>query len=161
MEYTIKLNEFGTTESDVLLELNDEITFNVTMNGEGCVFIPCDKEWLNGRFFFKVKGLSHKISETREKVPVNTEKVNSISEFVSNTVTENRLNQGLDKLRENNLELEIKNIVFFLKWVYGDIVKEELDTMMANGIEPKEVGGAISNKARPWFMQKLNEKAGI
>ena len=67
----------------------------------------------------------------------------------------------MDKLRENNLELEIKNIAFFLKWVYGDIVKEELDTMMANGIEPKEVGGAISNKARPWFMQKLNEKAGI
>lgn len=135
--------------------------FGVEGPGEGLVWVPCDKEWLNGRFFFKTKGDSHKISETKVKVPVNTEKVNSISEFVNNTVTENRLNQGLDKLRENNLELDIKNIAFFLKWVYGDIVKEELDTMMANNIEPKEVGGYISNKARPWFMSRLNEKAGI
>jgi hypothetical protein len=92
---------------------------------------------------------------------VDIEKINSVNEFINEYVSENRLLQGLDKLRESNLELEIKNIGFFLKWVYNDIIKEELDTIVSNGLEPKDLGSPISNKARVWFMDKLNQKAGI
>lgn len=42
------------------------------------------------------------------------------------------------------------------KWVIGDILKEELDTMIASGIEPRDVNGQIARKAREFFMNNLS-----
>ncbi len=85
----------------------------------------------------------------------DTEKSISIQEFVEYTCTENRMSQALDYLREQQLAIEMKNLRIFIKWLLADIVKEEKDTMNESTIDTKDVGHAISNKARAWFDQQL------
>jgi hypothetical protein len=129
--------------------------------GEGIVFKCITEGWESSRYWFKVKGDKHKSSGTKEKVPVDMERVNSMNELVDYLVTESRLLQGFDYLREEGLEFSRKSTADYLRWVYNDIVKEELDTIVGNGFEPKEISGTISNKARGWFFTKLDEGIGL
>lgn len=167
-EITIDFNN-PKEAADKIAEMVDSVEkecpigkyFGVSGVGEGIVFACTDEGWTGSRYWFKAKGEDHKNLKSKEKVPVDIEKVNTIKELVDIVVTEPRLLQGLDKLIENNLTIDIKNIGFFLKWVYNDIMKEDLDIIVGNGIEPKEINGSVSTKARLWFIEKLNEKAGI
>lgn len=43
----------------------------------------------------------------------------------------------------------------FVKWVVSDVVKEETDVLIANGLEPKDVGSAVSKAARNWYLGKI------
>lgn len=86
-------------------------------------------------------------------IAVDTEKVNSIAECVDKIVTENRLNQGIEHLKMNGLEVIPQNLGTFIKWVTSDAIREELDTIVESGLEPKEVGGAIAKYAREWFLK--------
>jgi hypothetical protein len=83
------------------------------------------------------------------------EKFTTIQDFVEYACTENRMRQALDYLREQQLANEMKNLRIFIKWLLADIVKEEKDTMNESTIDTKDVGHAISNKARAWFDQQL------
>ena len=40
-------------------------------------------------------------------------------------------------------------------------MKEEMDTMVENGLEPKMVNGKISSVARRWWMKYLDNLEGI
>ena len=120
--------------------------------GEGIVW-TCN---CNGIVYrMKVKGELHSTSKVKILAPVDIERVNSINELVCNVVTENRLLQGLDYLRENHIELSIENTGPFIKWVNGDIVKEEIDLIVGSGFEIKEVMGPVSKKAKTWFFDKI------
>jgi len=129
--------------------------------GEGLVWVCTEEGWTQSRYWFKTKGEKHQSSKTKTLVPVDTEKINNINALVDTFVTESRLNQGLEQLRMENLELSRKNLGTFLKWVYNDIVKEELDTIMDNGFEPKDLSGVISKKARTWFFDMENKVVGL
>lgn len=104
---------------------------------------------------FKVKGEKHSASKVKTIAPVDTEKLNSIKEFVEYAVTENRLNQGLDKLREKGLPQDSTSTGEFIKWIMGDVLKEELDVVAKSGLTTKEITGPIANKARDFFMKQL------
>jgi hypothetical protein len=151
--------------SDLVEEVEKECpvgkAFGNSGVGEGIVFVCTDERWLGSKYWFKAKGEKHQSSKTKEKVPVDIERVNSINELVDSFLTESRLYQGLEQLRMDNLDLSRKNVGTFLKWIYNDIVKEELDTIMGNGFEPKELSGTISNKARNWFFEMENKGVGL
>ena len=51
--------------------------------------------------------------------------------------------------------LEMKKVGEVLRWVINDVMKEETDTMIKNGIEPKEVNKYLSAKAKELFVKKL------
>jgi hypothetical protein len=122
--------------------------------GEGIVW---KSDTYNGTLRFKVKGEKHSSSKVKTLAPVNTEKVNSIKEFAEYVVTESRLEQAIEKVfTAVNQEIDIKKMGEFLKWITNDVIKEELDTLNDNGLEPKEVTSAISNIARKWFLDKWN-----
>lgn len=104
---------------------------------------------------FKVKGSKHSASKVKTIAVVDEEKVKSIEDFVEYACTENRLKQGLDKLTEMGLDHSTKSTGEYIKWITKDIVAEELDTMLASGIEPKDVNGTIARKAREFFMNNL------
>jgi hypothetical protein len=38
-----------------------------------------------------------------------------------------------------------------MKWINDDIIKEEMDTMVINKLEPKDIGKYISAKVREMF----------
>jgi hypothetical protein len=129
--------------------------------GEGIVWVCTDEHWTGSRYWFKVKGDKHQSSKTKKKVPVDIEKVETINEMVDNFLTESRLLQGIDYIRSQGLEISKKNTGIYLKWVYDDIIKEEHDTIVGNGFEPKEISSTISSKAKKWYFNKESELLGL
>lgn len=139
--------------------------FGIEGIGEGIVFKPIDDNWREGRFYFKAKGEKHskagKDKNNKVKVEIDVVKVDNINNLINTIVTDGRLEQGISWLKENGHELSNKSIGTYIKWVYGDTIKEELDTIVKNGFEPKDVNSYISNKARNYFINYLNNEAGI
>lgn len=121
-------------------------TFEGELVGEGVVWTTT---FMGETLRFKAKGEKHSISKVKVLVPVDIEKVESIREFVSNVVTEARLNQGLEHVDSR----ESKHTGAFIKWVIADIFKEEMDTVVGNGFTSKEVTGPLSTAIRQWFLQ--------
>lgn len=133
--------------------------FNVSGVGEGIVWQPITKGWRSSDFWFKVKGEKHSVSKVKTLAPVDTEAFQKIADFITATVTEERLEQGLKVLEtELLLPLEMKSLGDFIRWVYNDILKEETDTIVANQFDTKKLGGPVANAARPWYIQKINER---
>lgn len=131
--------------------------FGVSGVGEGIVWQPITEGWRRSDYWFKVKGEKHSVSKVKTLAPVDTEAFQKQADFVAATVTEARLEQGLQVLQtELLLPFEMKSLGDFIRWVYNDIVKEETDTIVANQFDVKKLGGPIANAARPWFIQKLN-----
>lgn len=128
--------------------------FGVSGTGEGIVFTDETKQ-----YSFKSKGEKHSVSKVKVIANVDIEKINKIKDFVDYSVTENRLNQGIEYLKEMNKELDISSIGDFLRWLANDILKEEQDVIIENGLdnELKAIMKSVSSKGRKWFMDKINE----
>ena len=77
----------------------------------------------------------------------------TIQKFVDYAVTESRFNQSLENTFPNNEPIDIKKMGDVIRWVVNDIVKEEMDTMIDNQIEPKDVNKYISVKVREMFFK--------
>lgn len=119
--------------------------------GEGIVFTSIDNPDLK----FKSKGEKHSVSKVKVLNSINEEEVNSINEFVEYSVTENRLKQGLDYMKENNIELSQKSTGEYIRWIVNDIIKEELDVIVANTIDLKKANAKISQKAREFYFNNI------
>jgi len=148
-------NRLGEMTQSVEDECPVGKAFGVSGIGEGIVYRPADYELsLDSGSWYKVKGEKFAVTKTKTLAPVDVEKMNSVQEFVEATVTQNRLKQGLYALREAGLEVDRKSTGFYLKWIVDDILKEELNLLTTNHLCAKDVGKAISNKARVfWFQQ--------
>lgn len=119
--------------------------------GEGIVFTCTTDQDLK----FKSKGEKHSTSKVKTLNTVDVEVMNSINEFATMAVSENRLNQGISYFKENNIEIIPQNTGVFLKWISTDIIKEESDTLVASGLDVKKVMGAVSTKARIWYLNHI------
>lgn len=127
--------------------------FDVSGTGEGIVWEHIND---NKRYIFKVKGEKHQVSKVKTLTTVDIEEIENIKSFVDYAVTENRLTQGIDKMRELNIPIIDKSTADYLKWVYNDVIKEESDTIEKNNINIKKIGKAISAKARIFWLNYLN-----
>ena len=103
----------------------------------------------------KTKGEKHSVSKVKVLVPVDLEKVASVDEFVEKTCTENRLRQGLDKLKEMGLEQTSQNTGAFLKWVMNDCIVENLETLSESGLTTRDVSGKLAAKARLFYLSQV------
>jgi hypothetical protein len=118
--------------------------------GEGIVWSTN----LNGNVHrFKVKGEKHSSSKVKTLAAVDTEKLESIQSFVEYAVTESRFNQALENVFPNDEPIENKKLGDVIRWVVNDVIKEEMDTMVDNKIEPKDVNKYISSKVRDMFFK--------
>lgn len=188
-EFDIHLPEFGvfnidtfpTWEIDIdfkfpeiaqnkMIEITEEVErecpvgkyFDVSGIGEGVVWTCISKGWEDSGTWFKVKGEKHSASKVKTLAAVDVEAVENMRQFVKSVVTEARLEQGLDNLvREQLKPFEMKSMGDFIRWVYNDVLKEEMDTIVANQIDTKKLGSAVANEARPWFIKKFNEGVGL
>ena len=86
------------------------------------------------------------------------EKVRNIREFVDKVVTENRLEQQWDKLRELGITRDLKALREFIRRVTSDAVTEEADMLTASGLTAKDVTNCATTKAREWFLHKLADE---
>jgi len=100
---------------------------------------------------FKVKGEKHSSSKVKVLAAVDIEKMESIAEFVDTVLTESRLEQGLTEVGDMNKS----RTGDFVRWVVGDVRKEESDTMIASGLLEKDVNSSIGKKAAKWFLEHV------
>lgn len=144
---------------EMTIEVEDECPvgkhFGVSGIGEGIVFVA---HFDGERYVYKSKGMKHSSSHVKTISAVDVEAIQNINEFVEYAVTENRLSQGIDKMVELGIALDAKSTGDYLRWVYNDVIKEESDTIIQNGIDPKKIGSAISTKARQYWLNYLNSR---
>lgn len=129
--------------------------FGIDGVGEGvvwrCVEDPSSDYW------FKVKGEKHSASKVKTLASVDVESIERLRDFVTIAVTDARLEQGLQNLVNEQLKpFEMTSMGDFIRWVFNDVVKEEGDTIEANGFDTKKLGGPIAAVARSWYVQRLN-----
>ena len=118
--------------------------------GEGIVWTA---EFKGNVHRFKVKGEKHSSSKVKTLAAVDVEKLNSIKEFVDYAVSESRFNQALENIFPNNEPIDVKKMGDVIRWVVNDVIKEEMDTMVENQLEPKEINKYISSKVREMFFK--------
>ena len=166
---------------NVLIEITDGVekmcpvgkAFGIEGIGEGVVW-RCTSSWsypldsgidvslamIKTRdLLFKVKGEKHSDTKVKKTATVDIEKVNGINGFVTMVLTDHRLEKMVEKMKETNVDVDIKNTGAFLKLVGNDVIKEESDTMEANGLNRQEVMPAINMFARQWYMTHVNQVA--
>lgn len=143
----LSVNKLGELTKSVEDHCPVAAAFGIDGIGEGIV-------WSNHEhgLRFKVKGEKHSISKVKTLAPVDVEKLNSISEFLDYALTENRLLQAQSEV---NPTLDIKMMGEFIRWVFNDIIKEESDVLLENGLNEKDIGRHVSNRSRSWFMDRL------
>lgn len=125
------------------------------LTGEGVVFTPDDPNYIwETRTWFKVKGKKHSSTKVKTLATVCPEKLNTINQFISYSVTTNRLEQGL---REIGLSKELTGE--FIKWVIKDITLEEVDTLEYNELTINDVTKAISKVASKFYLTELNNQS--
>jgi len=120
--------------------------FNKNGIGEGIVFTCTTDQDLR----FKSKGEQHSSSKVKTLNSIDLELLNSINEFVEYSVSNNRLEQGLSYLKENNIDIESKNTGEFIRWIINDVLKEEKE--LIQNLNEKKVKVAIAEKARNYFL---------
>lgn len=121
--------------------------------GEGIVL----KTIVDGiTYRFKVKGEKHSQSKVQKLVAnVDDIVVESMTKFVEDTVTDNRVQQGIDYLKEQGLELSPKSTGPFMKWIINDINTEERDIIIKEQYDIKALNSMLSCRARSLFFNKI------
>lgn len=129
--------------------------------GEGLVFSCND----NGNIYrFKSKGEEHsKKSKVHTLKPVDNDRINKILTIANEVCKEWRLDQMLTQSCDllNGGQIETTKLGDFIRLVINDVLKEELDVLAENGIEPKEINKYISDISRKYFFSRFNESVGL
>lgn len=156
--------------TDIILAVEDNCPWGafhgVTGIGEGIVFKATNRPY-DSRLWFKAKGLKHKGSDKtglnkKVKLYASPEKVNEINELVDLLLPEWRLEQAMSYINDvTNNSPTNKQTGAFLKWIHGDVLKEETDVIVANGKEWKDVVAPLSKKAKFWYFRQIGEDLDI
>jgi hypothetical protein len=164
---TISIDDYGEAQQQ-LTEYTNYVENNcpfakklgVEGIGEGIVW----RYWYcNGqRCIFKTKGEEHKVTKEKVLIPINTEKMENVKEFVNNCCTINRFNQALEYIYKINPESILYNstpkmsdVQVIINWIRDDILKEEIDTILENNFTMKEIIPEISKKVVTMFKMNL------
>lgn len=129
--------------------------------GEGYVWTPEDPAmYPNTSLWFKTKGLKHK-NEGKEGVKkqsigIDPERVKTIAGLIPVILPQWRLEQGLTEIAAKHSLDDISQLTTthtgdYIDWIMRDILKEENDVIVANGMEWKAFSGSIAKTAREYF----------
>lgn len=116
--------------------------------GEGNVWLA---DYAGRRNIFKVKGEKDSVSKVREVAGIEPERLASIEEFIAFAVTDNRFRQALTVEFGDPKQADVKKLGDVIKWMSQDVLKEESDTLEADGLAWKDVSGRIPAGTREQF----------
>lgn len=102
---------------------------------------------------FKVKGEKHSVTKVKKLASVDVEQMESMRAFIESVVTPARIQQGVTEVCGIGAEPDIKRMGDVIRWVHADVIKEESDTMIANGLNPRNIGKPLSLLVRKWFLE--------
>jgi len=122
--------------------------------GEGIVW---KTETTRGTIRFKVKGEAH-AGKSKVKVlkPVDNEKINKIQEVAMKVTPVWRLSQMLEKSCDliNGGMIDRTKLGNYLKLVINDVLKEDIDILIEEKIEIKDISKYISDIAKKYFFEQ-------
>jgi hypothetical protein len=137
-------------------------TFGLVGQGEGIVF----KSTLgtlgeDAKFWLKVKGPITRggglyLPKLKKEGP-GLEQMELAKTFAQLTVTEPRLEQGLDYLRETGVERSKRGVSTFLSWLNGDIEIEEKREIEQLGVDKRLLKQQVVAIGRTWYFKLLQE----
>jgi hypothetical protein len=152
------VNQFTKLTDEVEKECPWAKQWNISGLGEGIVWQPIGKFWGDSNLFFKTKGEKHKNTSPKEhKEQLNPEILSTIEEFVKFALTPNRLNQGIDAIKEAGHSLELSSTGHYLKWVGNDVARECCLELEDNKLEWSQVAKAVNENARKYFHQMVQD----
>jgi len=143
-------NEFVSITEKVEEECPVAKALGVSGLGEGVVWRPIESEFNDAQFWFNVKGEKHQSSKVKTLAAVDVERHANIVAFVDSVCTESRIEQMAQSVFGIGGAVLPEKIGDMIKAVNIDILKEEKDTLEANGFTMKEVGPKIATKVKEW-----------
>jgi hypothetical protein len=129
--------------------------------GEGIVWVIQSDVFKGSSFWFKTKGSKHKIAKTKKLVEVDVEKAETVKEFIEQVVSDERLEQGIQFIKSQNMALDQTSSGHFIKWVLSDVLKEESDRLEASNLKWKDVTKNISRFTSKFWVSFLNGEVGL
>lgn len=153
-------NELNNITDEVEAECPVGKAFDVSGTGEGVVWKCVTPGYENSGFWFKVKGKKHSKSKVKTLAKVDIDRLNNIKELAQQVANNERLEQMHQEVFNtlNGGETEIKNMGAFIKATMGDIFKEEIDLITANGYTGKDMSSPVAKICRDFIMDKLEVK---
>lgn len=134
-------------------------TFGIIGQGEGIVFKPTlGVLGENAKFWLKVKGplaMGGGLRVQKLKKGVGMEQVELAKAFADTVVTEPRLEQAWDFLRETGVERSKKGVVTFLRWLNGDIEVEEKREIETLGVDKGLLNKQVVSIGRVWYFKRV------
>ncbi len=148
---------------DKLIEITNSVEnecpvakyFGVSGIGEGVVWRSVPRN-----FIFKVKGSKHSVTNPKKIASASIENLESSRKFIDYALTIPRLEQGWSEIM-TGIDLDMKHIGKFLKWIISDVIKEESDTLSENNLTIKDVTKELTLQAKKWFINNLDSQLGI
>ena len=132
--------------------------FGISSIGEGIVYNYFTED--GQRIMFKSKGELHsKSSKVVTLKEVDNEKINKTIQVANQVCPNWRLEQMLEQTFDlmNGGTLDVKKTGEYIKNVIQDILKEELLTLSENNLTPKDINSNVSQIAKNYLFNKLNE----
>jgi hypothetical protein len=122
------------------------LQFGIEGTGEGIVWI-CNED-KDARMWFKTKGEKHAKIGKKVMTPVD-------DTIIAQILPEWRLAQGMEIFTERGETPTIKNIGEYLKWIAGDIKKEDMYILDDNNIEWGSVAKKVNCIATAYFKEQI------
>lgn len=83
------------------------------------------------------------------------ERLSSVQQFVEFSLNSDRLEQGLEVMRADDVALELRNIKVFLDWISADVRRECADELEASGLSWKDVEKIVTGNSAVFFRDKV------
>lgn len=136
--------------------------FGIAGTGEGIVWSPTGRYERVTDLYFKSKGAAHRTTKPRaKKQSVGIEKIESVDRFVDYAVTDVRLRQGVDELREKGHAVAMESMGAYLKWIGNDVRTECAVELDGNGLTWQDVSRAVARRARDFFVSECVSGASL
>jgi hypothetical protein len=109
-----------------------------------------------GNLRFKTKGEKHSASKVKTIAAVDTERLQSVADFVVYAATENRTRQAISVVLGDEAPTP-QRTPDILRWAANDIMSEESQTLIDNGLEWKDVAQGVAKQIRAYYLTIVNE----
>jgi hypothetical protein len=130
------------------------VQWGIEGTGEGIVWTPQTTHNIHdSQLVFKTKGETHKVVDKRpsNKSPLDPIVLKSVGLFVEYALTEARLLQAIEWLKETGKPLEMSSIPHYLKWIGDDIQRECHLELQDSQLSWKQVAKNINNKCLDFY----------
>lgn len=154
------ITELSTLTEQIASQCPFAATFAITGAGEGIVWKPAlAPHNSNPALWFKTKGGRFKPTFARapRQSPERAEQSREVAARVAGIWTsEQRLEQGLEYMREHGIQRTKKGMGAFLKWVQSDIAVEERGYIAEQGVDAPMLRIEVAKIAKGWYVARLD-----